>query len=184
MRTIPAARCGSFVDGQVPENRTGIIRYNPTSTLLPETLPQPQNRTCDDVHTEWLNPIVPWCVDLHPQNNVTKDTYEVEIQANPDASLGPPGIPYRHWMLGERPLWLNFSMPTILNVDASLGNPNYTVVEGQPLGGCRCDVCGRNADRKIVEDYNIGFIYLILDARQLPVLVLISLNTASFPLHG
>ncbi|KAK7753773.1 hypothetical protein SLS62_004138 [Diatrype stigma] len=139
MRTLPAD-CATFQGSNPPDQRTGIVRYDASSTALPADVAAPLNdTTCADVSTELLNPIVPWCVDQHPQNNVTEDTYEAAVQTavptNPDEQLGPPGHPYKHWFLGDRPMWLNFSMPTILNVDASIANPNYTVIE---------------------EDYNVG----------------------------
>ncbi|RYP70902.1 hypothetical protein DL771_005152 [Monosporascus sp. 5C6A] len=144
IRTVPAAGCSLF--SLPPDNRTGIIRYDCDSggellPLPPDREPQPQNDTCEDVHTEWLNPIVPWCVDQHPQNNVTEDTFEADLQDAPDTSLGPPNLPYRHWFLAEQPMWLNLSRPTILHIDEAMQNPNYTIIE---------------------EDYNIGFVYLIV----------------------
>ncbi len=130
MRTAPADGCAPFQPDNPPDERTGIIRYDPGSTALPPDGTPLSNKTCDDVSVELLNPIVPWCVDQHPQNNVTEDTFEAGIQDVPDTSLGPPGHPYRHWFLGDRPMWLNFSRPTILHIDESLNNPNYTVIEG------------------------------------------------------
>ncbi|RYO79292.1 hypothetical protein DL766_009670 [Monosporascus sp. MC13-8B] len=132
IQTVPAAGCSMF--SLPPDNRTGIIRYNCSGggeglPLPPDREPQPQNDTCDDVHTEWLNPIVPWCVDQHPQNNVTEDTFEADLQGAPDTSLGPPGFPYAHWFLAEQPMWLNFSRPTILHIDEAMQNPNYTIIE-------------------------------------------------------
>jgi hypothetical protein len=67
---------------------------------------------------------------MHPQNNVTEDTFHVKLQGIKDEALGPPGFPYAHWYLGDTPLWLNFSKPTILNVESSLADPNYVVVSG------------------------------------------------------
>lgn len=138
MRTAPAD-CATFQQGNPPDQRTGIIRYDPSSTALPLDLNPLTDTTCADVSTELLNPIVPWCVDQHPQNNVTEDTYEAAVQTavpdQPDQQLGPPGHPYKHWFLGDRPMWLNFSEPTILNVDESIANENYTVIQGKfPMG--------------------------------------------------
>ncbi|RYO95793.1 hypothetical protein DL765_011755 [Monosporascus sp. GIB2] len=150
IRTVPAAECGRF--SLPPDNRTGIIRYDCGSggevlPLPPDREPQPQNNTCDDVHTEWLNPIVPWRVDRHPQNNMTEDTFGARLQDAPDTSLGPPGFPYRHWFLAEQPMWLDFSRPTILHIDEAMQNPNYTIIE---------------------EDYNDGFVYLIVHSGNIP----------------
>lgn len=162
MRTAPADRCAQF--STAPDERTGIIRYNPSSTALP-TLDRPalSNKTCDDVNTDLLNPIVPWCVDQHPRNNVTEDTYEAGLQTIDDTSLGPPGHPYKHWFLGERPMWLNFSRPTILYIDESLNNPNYTVTEGSTFPASRSYYSAMVLlIHYHTEDYSFGFIYLIL----------------------
>lgn len=126
MRTFPAP-CATF-EG-IPDQRTGIIRYDPSSTALPPDGTPLANVTCSDVSVELLNPIVPWCVDQHPQNNVTEDTFEAGLQVEADQQLGPLGN-YKHWFLGHQPMWLNFSMPTILYVDDAIKNPNYTVIEG------------------------------------------------------
>lgn len=74
--------------------------------------------------------MVPWRVDHHPQNNVTKDTFFARVQGGPDATLGPPGFPYVHWLLEEHPLWIDFSKPTILDVDGAIADPNYVIIEG------------------------------------------------------
>ncbi|KAI1337620.1 Cupredoxin [Xylariaceae sp. FL0016] len=143
IRTTPANGCTSYSTPETPDNRTAILRYDSSSTALPQTEVQPgQNYNCTDIDPEKLNPIVPWSVALQPENNVDKDTYHVQLQGSPDNDLGPPGFPYAHWYVGTQPMWLDFNNPTILNVDESLGNPNYTVVE---------------------EDFTRGFIYLIVD---------------------
>ncbi|KAI3327666.1 multicopper oxidase [Xylariaceae sp. AK1471] len=141
IRTVPATGCSSFSS---VDNRTGILRYDASSTALPTTERQlDQDDSCMDVQPELLNPIVPWVVDMHPQNNVSEDTFGIKLQGTKDQALGPPGFPYAHWFIGDQPLWLDFSKPTILNVESSLKNPNYTVVS---------------------EDYDDGYIYLIIDA--------------------
>ncbi|KAI8630931.1 multicopper oxidase [Xylariaceae sp. FL1651] len=142
IRTVPASGCSGFRG--TPDNRTGILRYNASSTVLPTTQRQPNlNDNCTDISVELLNPIVPWVVDMHPQNNVTKDTFHAQLQNQVDTSLGPPGFPYAHWYVGTQPMWLDFGKPTILNVESSISNPNYTVVQ---------------------EDFTDGYIYLIVDA--------------------
>ncbi|KAI0019770.1 multicopper oxidase [Xylariomycetidae sp. FL0641] len=142
IRTTPAMGCNGF-NGDTSNNQTGILRYDSSSTALPQSQEHPgQDLNCTDVAPELLNPIIPWTVDFHPQNDVDKDTYHVQLQNETDSSLGPPGFPYAHWYLGDQPMWLDFSEPTILNIDASIANPNYTV---------------------ITEEFMQGYIYLILD---------------------
>ncbi|KAI1809950.1 multicopper oxidase [Poronia punctata] len=148
IRTTPATGCTGFGDDPI-DNKTGIFRYDASRTALPTSEGQPnQDLACLDVDPSKLNPIVPWEVDMQPQNNVSRDTFDIELQDAADEELGPPGSPYRHWKLGERPLWLDFENPTILNAQASINNPNYTVV---------------------TENFTEGFIYLIVDASHLPV---------------
>ncbi|ORY60974.1 Cupredoxin [Pseudomassariella vexata] len=147
MRTTPATNCGNF-GTNTPDDRTAVVKYNGASNTCPTTQPDnPINTTCADVEPSKLNPIVPWLVDFHPQNNVTNDTFRVFHQNETDLELGPNGAPYKHWVLGPQPMWLDFSNPTILNIEESIGNPNYTVIQ---------------------EDYDRGFVYLIIDASIVP----------------
>ncbi|KAI1878681.1 hypothetical protein JX265_002858 [Neoarthrinium moseri] len=156
MRTVPTTGCGGF--STTPDNNTAVVKYNSASTTCPTSPPNAQNTSCEDVHTDLLNPIVPWRVDHHPRNNVTKDTFFARLQDSPDTTLGPPGFPYVHWLLQEHPLWINFSRPTILDVDAAIADPNYVVIE---------------------EEYDTGFVYLVLDASHLQFNV-----THPIHLHG
>ncbi|KAI1825126.1 multicopper oxidase [Xylaria intraflava] len=155
IRTVPATACDGFSTENPPDNRTGILRYDAQSTALPTTARQENlDDTCQDVSPTLLNPI------MHPQNNVTRDTFHVQLQNESDDALGPPGFPYAHWFLGDQPLWLDFGKPTILNVESSIANPNYTVVP---------------------EDFDQGYIYLIVDAsRSVPVTHPIHLHGSDF----
>ncbi|KAH8671284.1 multicopper oxidase-domain-containing protein [Xylariales sp. PMI_506] len=153
IRTVP---CAGFSAG-VPDNRTAIVRYNSASTAPPVSLQNPQT-TCTDTNTTQLHPIVPWYVDQHPQNNVTKDTFFATKETAPDTVLGPPGFPYVHWKLGDVPLWLDFSNPTILDIPHALADPNYIVVE---------------------EEFDKGFVYLVMDASKFVAKV-----THPIHLHG
>ncbi|KAK8034508.1 multicopper oxidase [Apiospora rasikravindrae] len=150
IRTTPATACAFFGLPGAPttpivDNRTAIVRYDASrkgSTQLPQDVGGQPNTTCADVEPALLNPIVPWCVDQHPQNNVTRDTFEAGKPQEPPI-FGPPGAPYVHWKLGELPMWLDFDKPTILNINESIDNPYYRVVE---------------------ERYDRGFIYVILES--------------------
>ncbi|KAI0134118.1 multicopper oxidase-domain-containing protein [Xylariales sp. AK1849] len=143
MRTVPAATCGAFDMDHPPDTKTAIVRYNSASDVCPEDWQNPQNTTCADVHSDLLNPILPWKIDTQPHNDVVKDTFFARIQNHTDLTLGPPGDPYIHWLLQDNPMWLDFGSPTILDIDHALSDPNYVVIE---------------------EDYNQGFVYLVLDA--------------------
>ncbi|KAK6834539.1 hypothetical protein PG987_009233 [Apiospora arundinis] len=141
MRTIPTIPCGYFGNTTV-DDKTAIVRYDASRTALPKSDLAPPSQNCNDIDPTLLNPIVPWCVDQHPQNNVTRATFEA---GKPDTTaLSPPGTPeYVHWVLGGPPLWVDFDKPTILNIDESIANPYYRVVQ---------------------EKYDRGFIYVILES--------------------
>ncbi|KAK9769826.1 hypothetical protein SCAR479_13479 [Seiridium cardinale] len=145
MRTAPQDRCGGFNDW-TPENNTAVVKYNGASTTCPTTTNSIKNlnTTCADVHPDLLNPMVPWRVDHHPQNNVTKDTYYAH-RANVSETLGL--VNYTHWVFTPHPLWIDFSKPTILDVEHALDDINYVVVE---------------------EEFDEGFVYLVIDASSLP----------------
>ncbi|KAH8204968.1 hypothetical protein TruAng_000851 [Truncatella angustata] len=154
IRTVP-----NFVDGGT-DNATAIARYNSASTTCPTSIMDPrQNASCEDVHTDLLNPKLEWRIDRHPQNNVTKDTFFAQVENTPNTLLGPPGFPYVHWTLAEHPLWIDFSKPTILDVQGALDDPNYIVVE---------------------EEYDHGFVYLVLDSSRLAVAHPIHLHGSDF----
>lgn len=84
--------------------------------------------------------MVPWFVDNHPVNHVLDDTFEAFIDENETHG-------YNRWDLTDTPLWLNFSNPTILNLDNTTFNPEYAVIP---------------------ENYTRGYVYLVITAQSLP----------------
>ncbi|KAK8038044.1 hypothetical protein PG994_014811 [Apiospora phragmitis] len=152
MRTVTAGACGFFGDPNDPatpmvDNGTAIVRYNASRKALPQSSTgTPDSTLCADVDPSLLNPIVPWCVDQHPQNNVTADIFEAGKPVN-QTPFGSPGAAYVHWKLGDVPLWLDFDKPTILNINESIANPYYRVVE---------------------ERFDRGFIYVIIESNDVP----------------
>ncbi|KAK8046687.1 hypothetical protein PG996_014751 [Apiospora saccharicola] len=147
IRTQPAGNCSFFGLPAVSttpavNSRTAIVRYDSSRKEKPVNTTEPGN-LCLDVDPARLNPIVPWNVDQHPQNNVTRDTFEAGKPADETIDIGPPGSPYVHWVLGDEPMWLNFDEPTILDINESIHNPNYRIVE---------------------EKHDTGFIYVILES--------------------
>jgi hypothetical protein len=130
IRTVPATGCNKFYDTGI-DNKTAIVKYDNSSSTCPDVnaIPNPQNASCTDIDVRNLHPIVPWYVDKHPQNNVTRDTFFARIEStaeNPDNS----SVSYAHWLLQEKPLWLNWTDPTILNVQAAIDDPYYVVIDG------------------------------------------------------
>ncbi|KAK7966615.1 uncharacterized protein PG986_000892 [Apiospora aurea] len=128
MRTTPTAACNFFGDNIV-DNRTAIVRYDASrkgSTQLPQDVGGQPSTLCDDVEPILLNPIG------SPRKGLSSDRR---------------GAPYVHWKLGKDPIWLDFDKPTILNVNESINNPLYRIVE---------------------ERYDHGFIYVVLDSPDPP----------------
>lgn len=62
IRTIPANGCKGFEDGNEPDERQGILRYNETSEDLPTTFRSNFSLACRDEHYEDMVPILPWNV--------------------------------------------------------------------------------------------------------------------------
>ncbi|KAI0134366.1 multicopper like protein [Xylariales sp. AK1849] len=141
--------CGGW-NATGTDNRTAVVHYDGAEKRLPTVnRPMPFNATCLDVPYHLLQPKIPWQVDAHPKSVLN---YTATKQTNISDSLGPPK--YKHWTLGKDPMWLDFGKPTILNPDYSIDNINYIATQ---------------------EDYDVGFIYLIIDAN--PLL------PSSHPLH-
>lgn len=137
IRTIQSIGCGNITNYT---NENGIIRYDPKSTALPTSTQANINLTCADPPLESLVPVVPWFVDNHPVNHVLDDTFEAFIDENETHG-------YNRWDLTDTPLWLNFSNPTILNLDNTTFNPEYAVIP---------------------ENYTRGYVYLVITAQSLP----------------
>ena len=62
MRTIPADRCNTFPEENMPDNRTGIIRYEPENTDDPTSTINILSTECSDEPYESLKPKLPWTV--------------------------------------------------------------------------------------------------------------------------
>ncbi|CAF9923127.1 MAG: hypothetical protein ALECFALPRED_002306 [Alectoria fallacina] len=152
IRTIVSTGCGNINDY---DSQTGIIRYNPESIAIPTSTQANINLTCADPPLESLVPMVPWAVDSHAVNDVLNDTFEANIDSN--ITHG-----YNRWDLTSTPLWLNFSNPTILNLDNITFDPYYAIIP---------------------EDYTQGYVYLVITGQNLPDFP-VKLNApAAHPMH-
>ncbi|KAB2570897.1 Laccase-2 [Lasiodiplodia theobromae] len=126
--------CGGAID--VHGNITGILRYDASSTALPTSSRNDYPSDCHDEPKELLRPVLPWTIDPHPQNDVHNNTYEAGISE----------VRFHNafrWDLTDTPMWLDFSNPTILNLENTTWNPEYAVID-------------YNFDR--------GFVYLVITA--------------------
>lgn len=95
MRTWPISACSS--NNSIIDERTGILRYKGAPTTLPTTTStEVVPALCSDEASEKLKPIVKWEVGTTPANNVTEDTFEIDLV---------PSRGFNRWEVGRRPLW-------------------------------------------------------------------------------
>ncbi|KAI9838099.1 MAG: hypothetical protein M1819_006255 [Sarea resinae] len=134
MRTQVTTGCGT-ISPLGNSSLTGIIRYDAHSQELPTSSPHPGLTTnCSDPPVASLVPIVPWEVSQHPVNNVVKDTYEAALDLTLEHG-------FQRWDLTDTPLWLDFSEPTILDLQNTTFRADYAVID---------------------ENYKEGYVYLII----------------------
>lgn len=144
MRTHPADGCNAFNPALCAPNTgtctvatmthpfnvtTGVIRYNESSTAEPSSTPWNYGTACLDEPYESLKPVVPWVIDRHPANEIT-DSRFAAVKQSVNSSIETGG--YSHWELTPDFLWLDFSNPSILNIDNKTYDqePNFHIVEG------------------------------------------------------
>ncbi|KAL8823326.1 MAG: hypothetical protein Q9191_005957 [Dirinaria sp. TL-2023a] len=122
MRTIPAKGCSTF--GTPPDNRTGIIRYEPKSTDDPTSSPNDFPTACSDEPYTSLIPKLHWTVGPPVNEEAANGSYHVHLVPTKGKPYHPPD--QNHWTAYQDPLWLNFSEPTIRNLDPAGGvYPSY-----------------------------------------------------------
>lgn len=63
IRTVPANGCAAFDRNHNPDNRTGIVRYDPLSTADPSTDPWSFAIECSDETYTSLVPVLEWNID-------------------------------------------------------------------------------------------------------------------------
>jgi hypothetical protein len=119
IRTIPATNCSKFALGNTPDERQGILRYDSKSDVIPTTARGKFSLSCRDEPYDKLSPVFEWTVGC-PANNVTNDTFDVGLTGPSHEQPLLYGL-FRRWAIGSKPLWLDFSHPTILNLDTPPG---------------------------------------------------------------
>ncbi|KAI4200170.1 MAG: hypothetical protein LQ350_004131 [Teloschistes chrysophthalmus] len=139
MRTIPASGCSNFPIGGIPDERQGILYYKNGSTEYPETNRGGFSTACTDEPYDKLVPVVPWQVPQPPTLDLDRnqDLFEVGLDApGPGQGHPLPNDQFRRWAIGPRPLYLNFSDPTILNLQNTNYKADYVVIpQDVPEGG-------------------------------------------------
>ncbi|KAJ9131774.1 Laccase 2 [Pleurostoma richardsiae] len=124
IRTVPADGCKGFEIGNEPDERQGILRYNATSTGVPTTFRENYSLACRDENYTRLEPVHLWNVDEVKLAGAEK------FDIGKDSRKDRPALSdnFTWWSFGANPLWLNFSDPTILNLDNKTWNKDYVVV--------------------------------------------------------
>jgi hypothetical protein len=62
IRAIPATGCKAFENGNEPDERQGILRYNASSTDVPVSWRPEFSKTCQDEPYQNLVPVLKWNV--------------------------------------------------------------------------------------------------------------------------
>jgi len=124
IRTVPASGGCSRFDNNV-DNRTGIVRYNPFDGTDPSSEIWDFAIDCSDETYTSLEPVVPWTVHW----NGTRFDHEFIADQSNDSfpPYWPSGYAER-FELAEKPLWLNYTSPTILNLDSDFSEQKWLAV--------------------------------------------------------
>ncbi|KAI9799795.1 MAG: hypothetical protein M1825_004355 [Sarcosagium campestre] len=120
LRTTVAQGCGDVTQRN---ETTAVIRYDEKSTNLPTSHPWNYSILCQDEPYENLKPIVPWEVASSPAN-ADDDPYRADLNVT-----YPDGKILDHWRLANHTLWIDYSDPTILDLDNATWNPSSNVAE-------------------------------------------------------
>jgi hypothetical protein len=126
MRTVPADHCNNFRD--TLDVRQGILYYKDAKNKWPTTNEGKYNYTCRDEPHEKLRPVVPWKVprlnkgekqDLDFPNSTIK-LANWSLPAEPTRIPAGPNV--NDWHMMEHTLWVNYSEPTVSNLDGPFGD--------------------------------------------------------------
>ncbi|KAJ3524320.1 hypothetical protein NM208_g12103 [Fusarium decemcellulare] len=132
IRTIPARGCKGFETGNEPDERQGILRYNDTSIGVPTTFRGAFPLACRDEDYAKLEPVYEWNVEPVSLNSTAQ-----RLGLGKESRLDRPalGDNFTWWSFGDDPLWLNFSDPTILNLDNKTWSKDYVVIHDNNKDG-------------------------------------------------
>ncbi|KAF4176663.1 hypothetical protein CNMCM8694_005653 [Aspergillus lentulus] len=135
IRTVPADHCNSFADRL--DVRQGILCYKGYNCGWPTTSEGEYNYTCRDEPPEKLRPIIPWTVPSLEEGGVDLPNATIML-ANWSLPAEPPDIPsgpvVNNWHMMDHTLWVNYSEPTVSNLDSPFGDNAvvYTVDKNPP----------------------------------------------------
>jgi hypothetical protein len=139
---VAADGCQGFEPGNVPAERQGILRYNGSSTDVPVSTRPDYDTTCRDESLDNLQPMLPWAVPpiMLDGKSLRSDSLMAHLSDSPGNTqrfnIGKdrfPDLPAKNdgffwWAFGNNPMWLNFSDPTILNLQNTSWNKDYVVI--------------------------------------------------------
>ncbi|KAK4500327.1 hypothetical protein PRZ48_008516 [Zasmidium cellare] len=158
IRTRIASGCGNVAQDN---EETGIIQYSPNRNPrdLPDTEAHTDREECKDEAMENLRPIVPWnASDL--RNSREDYTFVAAFDDLPTHGA------YR-WELTDKPLFLNYSSPSILNVD---NNGHFHDVYQASVNYTN-------------HAWNGGFVYLVIDGSNIQQIAGKQGVPAAHPIH-
>ncbi|MCJ1318721.1 hypothetical protein MMC15_004051 [Xylographa vitiligo] len=127
LRTWPAKGCGRYRDA--PSEKTGVVRYNSSSTSDPTTQHRNYSLKCRDQDYDTLRPILNWQVG--PPGNLAKNSYfEVGLDPTSGKPFYPEDKQLNRWNMFTDTMWLDFSNPTLANINRSCPtwDKNFVVI--------------------------------------------------------
>ncbi|KAI1385834.1 putative multicopper oxidase [Hypoxylon trugodes] len=131
IRTVATTGCQGFEVGNEPDERQGILRYNASSIDVPTTFRTNYSLACRDENYTSLEPILQW--NVTPVDLGAAQPYVVGTDQSPNRPAS--GDNFAFWSFGANPMWLNFSDPTVLNLDNTTWDTDYVVVPDSNKGG-------------------------------------------------
>ena len=108
--------------GGIPDERQGIVTYQKGSQIIPRTERGNFSIECRDELYDQLVPYHPWQVYLVGGKNGNAGFLDrIPFEVGIDQPLPPNGRPlesdlFFRWSMGRKPMFLNFSDPTINNL--------------------------------------------------------------------
>lgn len=151
------------MEGGTPDERQGILSYEDPDAI-PSTARAVINTMCRDEPYENLRPWLYW--DITPPNdNEVKAMVDNSFEIGTEIPKPPDGRPFpcdrfARWSMGHEPMFLNFSDPTILNLERPLEEfPDRKVVVNYPQDSwVYMIITGMYEDRALGRDVDRSFI--------------------------
>ncbi|EMC95423.1 hypothetical protein BAUCODRAFT_149398 [Baudoinia panamericana UAMH 10762] len=125
IRTVSASGGCARFDNPQPDNRTGIVRYNPFSKSLPSTSMWEFATLCSDETYSSLEPVVPW--EVHWNGTSFNHVFVADRSSNTWPPYWPNASVPR-FELADMPMWLNYTSPTLLNLNADFSQQKWLAV--------------------------------------------------------